>query len=37
MEIKISQAEKNAIILKEDGLYVEDFSQDINNLKEHQE
>ena len=37
MEIKISQAEKNALILKEDGLYVEDFSQDINDLKEHQE
>lgn len=37
MEIKISQAEKNAIILKDDGLYVEDYSQDINDLKEHQE
>lgn len=37
MEIKISQAEKNAIILKDDGLYVEDFSQDISDLKEHQE
>ena len=37
MEIKISQAEKNALILKDDGLYVEDFSQDINDLKEHQE
>ena len=36
MEIRISQAEKNALILKEDGLYVEDFSQDINELKEHQ-
>ena len=37
MEIKISQAERNALILKEDGLYVEDFSQDISDLKEHQE
>lgn len=37
MEIKISQAEKNALILKDDGLYVEDFSQDISDLKEHQE
>jgi len=36
MEIKISQAERNALILKDDGLYVEDFSQDINDLKEHQ-
>jgi hypothetical protein len=35
MEIKISNAEKNALILKEDGLYVEDFSQDINEIKEH--
>ena len=37
MEIKISQAERNALILKEDGLYVEDFSQDISDLKEHQD
>ena len=36
IEVKISQEEKNALIIKEDGIYVEDFSQDINSIKEHQ-
>ena len=36
IEVKISQEERNAIIIKEDGIYVEDFSQDINSIKEHQ-
>ena len=36
IEVKISQKEKNALIVKEDGIYVEDFSQDINSIKEHQ-
>ena len=36
IEVKISQEEKNALIVKEDGIYVEDFSQDINSIKEHQ-
>ena len=36
IEVKISQEEKNALIIKEDGIYVEDFSQDINDIKEHQ-
>ena len=36
IEVKISQEEKNALIIKEDGIYVEDFSKDINNIKEHQ-
>ena len=37
IEVKISQEEKNALIVKEDGIYVEDFSKDINNIKQHQE
>ena len=37
IEVKISQSERNALIVKDDGLYVEDFSQDINNIKQHQE
>ena len=36
IEVKISQEEKNALIIKEDGIYVKDFSQDINSIKEHQ-
>ena len=36
IEVKISQEEKNALIVKEDGIYVKDFSQDINSIKEHQ-
>ena len=36
IEVKISQEEKNALIVKEDGIYVEDFSQDINDIKKHQ-
>ena len=36
IEVKISQSERNALIVKDDGLYVEDFSQDINNIKQHQ-
>ena len=36
IEVKISQEEKNALIIKEDGIYVEDFSQDINDIKQHQ-
>ena len=36
IEVKISQNEHNALIIKDDGLYVEDFSQDINNIKQHQ-
>ena len=36
IEVKISQEERNALIIKEDGIYVEDFSQDINSIKEHQ-
>ena len=36
IEIKISQEERNALIVKDDGLYVEDFSQDINDIKQHQ-
>ena len=36
IEVKISQEEKNALIIKKDGIYVEDFSQDINSIKEHQ-
>lgn len=36
IEVKISQEENNALIIKEDGIYVEDFSKDINNIKEHQ-
>ena len=36
IEVKISQEERNALIIKDDGLYVEDFSQDINNIKQHQ-
>ena len=36
IEVKISQEEKNALIIKEDGIYVEDFSKDINSIKEHQ-
>ena len=36
IEVKISQEENNALIVKEDGIYVEDFSQDIKNIKEHQ-
>lgn len=36
IEVKISQSEYNALIIKDDGLYVEDFSQDINNIKYHQ-
>lgn len=36
IEVKISQEEKNAILIKEDGIYVEDFSQDISSIKEHQ-
>jgi hypothetical protein len=35
--VKISQAEHNALIVKDDGLYVEDFSQDIDDIKQHQE
>jgi hypothetical protein len=35
--VKISQAERNALIIKDDGLYVEDFSQDIDDIKQHQE
>jgi len=35
--VKISQAERNALIVKDDGLYVEDFSQDIDNIKQRQE
>jgi hypothetical protein len=35
--VKISQAERNALIVKDDGLYVEDFSQDIDDIKQHQE
>jgi hypothetical protein len=34
--VKISQAERNALIIKDDGLYVEDFSQDIDNIKQRQ-
>ena len=37
IEVKISQNERNALIVKDDGLYVEDFSQDIDNIKQHQE
>lgn len=36
IEVKISQEERNALIVKDDGLYVEDFSQDINDIKQHQ-
>lgn len=36
IEVKISQSEYNALVVKDDGLYVEDFSQDINNIKYHQ-
>ena len=36
IEVKISQEEKNALIVKEDGIYVEDFSKDINDIKQHQ-
>ena len=36
IEVKISQEEKNALIIKEDGIYVKDFSKDINSIKEHQ-
>ena len=36
IEVKISQEEKNALIIKEDGIYVEDFSKDINDIKQHQ-
>lgn len=36
IEVKISQNERNALIVKDDGLYVEDFSQDINDIKQHQ-
>lgn len=36
IEVKISQDERNALIVKDDGLYVEDFSQDINDIKQHQ-
>ena len=36
IEVKISQNERNALIIKDDGLYVEDFSQDINDIKQHQ-
>lgn len=36
IEVKISQEENNALITKEDGIYVKDFSQDINDIKEHQ-
>lgn len=36
IEVKISQEENNALIIKEDGIYVEDFSQDINSIKERQ-
>lgn len=36
IEVKISQEERNALIIKDDGLYVEDFSQDINDIKQHQ-
>ena len=37
IEVKISQSERNALIVKDDGLYVEDFSKDIDNIKQHQE
>ena len=37
IEVKISQEEKNAIILKNDGIYVEDFSQEIQDIKQHQQ
>ena len=37
IEVKISQSERNALIVKDDGLYVEDFSQDIDDIKQHQE
>lgn len=36
IEVKISQEENNALIIKGDGIYVKDFSQDINSIKEHQ-
>ena len=36
IEVKISQSERNALIVKDDGLYVEDFSQDIDDIKQHQ-
>ena len=36
IEVKISQEEKNALIIKEDGIYVKDFSKDINDIKQHQ-
>jgi hypothetical protein len=31
--VKISQVERNALMVKDDGLYVKDFSQDINDIK----
>lgn len=37
IEVKISQEEKNAIILKNDGIYVKDFSQEIQDIKQHQQ
>ena len=37
IEVKISQSERNALIVKDDGLYVKDFSLDIDDIKQHQE
>ena len=37
IEVKISQEENNAIETKEDGIFVQDYTQDINDIKQHQE
>ena len=37
IEVKISQSERNALVVKDDGLYVKDFSKDIDDIKQHQE
>ena len=36
IEVKISQAEKNAIQIKEDGLFVQDYAEEVNELQQKQ-
>jgi len=36
IEVKISEAEKNAIQVKLDGLYVQDYSEEVNELQQKQ-
>lgn len=36
IEVKISQAEKNAIQIKQDGVYVQDYSEEVSELQQKQ-